>query len=128
MSTGPIYPQTHRASSHGSSKKATRSTRSWQMLVRRRCVSSKPVSAAIDIQGTIPQDFEAAKTKALKVGAKKFFLEVCRSDMGLDVLGLTGLVPLLRISGRSLSLSLSIQQFKQTASMKYVIPLNARSR
>lgn len=89
------------------------------MSVRRRCASSEPVLAAIDVQGGIPQNFEAAKAKALKVGAKKFFLEVCCSDIGPDAWRLTGLVWRLRISGKSSSLSSSTQQSKLIASMKY---------
>ena len=51
-----------------------KSTRSWQMLDKRRYASA--VYQRSPRRLTLPQDFEAARVKALGVGAKKFFLEV----------------------------------------------------
>lgn len=48
--------------------------RSWPMLVRRRLVCFGWF--LVDSVTHNLQDFEAARVKALKVGAKKFFLEV----------------------------------------------------
>lgn len=64
--------QTHHVFSPGYLNKATKSLLSWLMLVRRRCVNltTEPITAA-----DYHQDFEAARAKALKCGASKFYLE-----------------------------------------------------
>lgn len=60
---------------------------SWPMLVRKRCERTTDYCARM-LMGTFPaQDFAAAEKKALKVGAKKFFLEV--RDCGARFVGHT---------------------------------------
>ena len=78
-----------------------RSTHSWPMLDRRRygsthCYSNLPLI-------TISQDYDAARDKALKVGAKKFFLQVRPTILTrLFEGGGTEALPVLRTSNENL--------------------------
>lgn len=67
--------QIHHVSWRGSLSKATKSTRSWPMSGRKR-YGSTLTPRSLTLYSLAIQDFEAARQKALKVGAKKFFLEV----------------------------------------------------
>ena len=94
-----------------------RFTPSWQMLVKRRhviLISRLSITSNLDAQ-----DFEAARKKALQVGAKKFFLEVCRVPVRQRHCDQLICVP-YRISNASSLPSSSTPPSRRTASTRYV--------
>ena len=107
---------------HGSSRRATKLSRSWLMLDRRRySIRSLRDYLQLDLTALRSlQDFEAARKKALSIGAKKFYLEAREHIPCIAIRKIVdGAMFSYRTSSENLLRSLSTPRSRRMPSTRY---------